>query len=378
MRSRHFSPAVRSLTLLAGLAANTSHIGLIATMSTSYNEPFHVARHFASLELISGGRSGWNVVTSANAAEPANFGQSSLLPHNERYHRGREFYDVVTGLWDSWEPDAFVRDRESAVYFDPAKLHVLNHKGPYYSVRGPLHVGPSPQGRPVIVVAAASPEGVDMAGQIAEVVFAHQHDIERSRLFRQALKSKAQAFGRQSSAINLMPGLNTVVGRTLAEAEDKHAFFQSKIHPDVGRAMLSVALGGFDVSDLPLDEPLPSEIDSHVTEGSTSTLAMMVRMARTENLTVRQLYERYAGARGQRTVIGTPTMIADHMEEWFTTGAIDGFLVQPSHLPGGLNDFVDMVIPELVSRGLFRSEYSGRRLRDHLGLEIPQNRYVKK
>lgn len=365
------------LTLLPGLAAQTSRIGLVATMSTSYNEPFHVARRFASLELISGGRSGWNVVTSANAAEPANFGETSLVPHEERYKRGREFYEVVAGLWDSWEPDAFVRDRKSGLYFDPDKLHVLNHKGTYYSVRGPLHVGPSPQGRPIIVVATASPEGVEIAGEIAEVVFAHQPEIERSRTFRATLKAKAEAFGRPPSAINLMPGLNTVIGKSLAEAQDTHHFLQSKIHPEVGRAMLSVALGGFDVSDLPLDEPLPPEVDTYITDGSTSTLAMVVRIARAENLTVRQLYERYAGARGQRTAVGTPTMIADQMEMWFTTGAVDGFLVQPSHLPGGLNDFVELVIPELVRRGLFRAEYTGTTLRDHLGLAVPKNRYLK-
>jgi len=364
------------VTLLSGLAAVTSNIGLVATTSTSYNEPFNVARRYASLELISGGRSGWNVVTSANAAEPANFGQADLVAHAERYKRGREFYDVVTGLWDTWEPDAFVRDRQSQIYLDPAKLHTLNYKGQYYSVRGPLHVGPSPQGRPVIVVATGSPEGLDLASDIAEVVFTHQLEIKGSQKFYSELKSRTAARGRSPDSVNLMPGLSAIVGTSLQEAQDKFDFLQSKIHPDVGRSLLSVALGGFDTSDLPLDEPLPKELDNFVTERNTSSLTRLVKTAREDNLTVRQMYEQYAGARGQRTVIGTPKMIADQMEEWFTAEATDGFLVQPAVLPEGLTDFVELVMPELVRRGLFRSEYTGNTLRENLGLSVPVNRYL--
>jgi FMN-dependent oxidoreductase (nitrilotriacetate monooxygenase family) len=364
------------LTLLPALAAVTSHLGLVATASTSYNEPFHVARRFASLELISGGRSGWNVVTSANAAEPYNFNQTQLLPHAERYTRGREFYDVVTGLWDSWEPDAFVRDRATSIYFDQDKLHSLNHTGKYYAVRGPLHVGPSPQGRPVIVVAAASSEGVEVAGEIAEVVFAHQLELTRAQQAHKALKEKAAFFGRSPEAINLMPGINPIIGSSLQEAQDKFDALRSKIHPDVGRAVLSVALGGFDVSDFALDEELPSAVDSFVTEGSPSTLKLVVRMAREQKLTVRQLYEQFAGARGQRTVLGTSSMIADEMQEWFEAYGVDGFLVQPAYLPGGLHEFVEHVMPELVRRGLFRAEYDANTLRGNLGLKIPTNRYV--
>lgn len=364
------------LTLLPALAAMTKHLGLVATASTSYNEPFHVARRFASLDLISGGRSGWNLVTSANAAEPFNFSQKQLMPHAERYKRGREFYDVVTGLWDSWEPDAFVRDRATSTYFDQEKLHPLNHEGKYYSVRGPLHVGPSPQGRPVIVVAAASAEGVEVAGEIAEVVFAHQLELERAKQAHKTLKDKAASFGRPPEAINLMPGVNPIIGSSVQEAQDKFDFLRTKIHPDVGRAVLSVALGGFDVSDFPLDEELPSAVDSFVTDGSPSTLKLVVRMAREQKLTVRQLYEQFAGARGQRTVIGTPSMVADVMQEWFESYGVDGFLVQPAYLPGGLQEFVEQVTPELVRRGLFRSEYDATTLRGNLGLAIPANRYV--
>jgi FMN-dependent oxidoreductase (nitrilotriacetate monooxygenase family) len=364
------------LTLLSGLAAVTSNIGLVATTSTSYNEPFNVARRYASLELISGGRSGWNVVTSANEAEPANFGQTNLLSHAERYKRGREFYDVVTGLWDTWEPDAFVRDRQSEIYLDPSKLHTLNHKGQYYTVSGPLHVGPSPQGRPVIVLATGSTDGLDLAGDIAEVVFTHQLEIKSSQKFYSDLKGRAAARGRSPDSVNLMPGFSPIIGSSLQEAQDKFAFLQSKIHPEVGRSLLSVALGGFDTSDLPLDEPPPKELDDFVTETSVSTLERLVRDARQRNLTVRQMYEEYAGARGQRIVLGTPEMIADQMEEWFTSEATDGFLVQPAVLPEGLTEFVELVMPELVRRGLFRSEYTGKTLRENLGLNVPVNRYL--
>jgi FMN-dependent oxidoreductase (nitrilotriacetate monooxygenase family) len=376
MRWPQYAAYFEPLTLLSGLAAMTSHIGLVATMTTSFNEPFNVARRFASLDHISGGRSGWNVVTSANAAEPPNFGEAALTPHGERYRRAYEFVQIVKGLWDSWDDDAFLRDRTSGVYFDPAKLHTLAHKGEFYSVKGPLHVARPPQGHPVIVQASASDAGREMAAEMAEIVFSQQQVLAAAQAFYKDMKERAASYGRRSEDILILPGLNPIVGRTAEEAEEKHEFLQSQIHPDVGRAVLSIALGGLDVSNYPLDEPLPPEADTFETEGSKSAQRYTLDMARKENLTLRQLYLRYCGARGQRTVKGTAAQIADQMEEWFTAFAVDGFLVQPAYLPGGLDDFSELVMPELRRRGLVRREYEGKMLRDNLGLRRPASRYA--
>ncbi len=352
------------------------HIGLVATATTSYNEPYNIARKFASLDHISGGRAGWNVVTSSNLSEAYNFGREAHFEHDERYDRAIEFADIVCGLWDSWDDDAFVRDRASGRYFDPAKLHVLNHKGKHFSVRGPLNVARPPQGHPVIFQAGSSEVGRELAARTAEGVFAPQHSLASAQEFYRDLKGRMAKYGRPPEALKIMPGLNAIVGRTAKEADEKHRYLQSLIHPDVGLELLSNALGGFDLSEYDLDGPLP-EIPDHwgVVTGQTS-LRNVVGWAREEGLTIRQLYERYAGARGQRTLKGSPVEIADDMATWFLNRGVDGFLVQPAYLPGGLDDFVDLVIPESQPRGLFRTDYDGVTLRENLGLKRPPGRYA--
>ena len=365
-----------SVTLLSAIAAVTEHIGLVATATTSYNEPYNIARKFASLDHISGGRAGWNVVTSSNLSEAHNFGREAHFEHDERYDRAIEFTEIVCGLWDSWDDDAFVRDRATGRYFDPAKLHVLNHKGKHFAVRGPLNVARPPQGRPVIFQAGSSEAGRELAARTAEGVFTPQHTLAGAEEFYRDLKGRMARYGRPPEALKIMPGLNAIVGRTAKEADEKHRYLQSLIHPDVGLELLSNALGGFDLSEYDIDGPLP-DIPDHwgVVTGQTS-LRNVVGWARQEGLTIRQLYERFAGARGQCTLKGSPVEVADDMEKWFLGYGVDGFLVQPAYLPGGLDDFVDLVIPELQSRGLFRSKYEGGILRDNLGLKRPPSRYA--
>jgi alkanesulfonate monooxygenase len=364
------------LTLLPALAAVTSHIGLCATATTSYNEPYHIARKFASLDHISGGRAGWNVVTSSNVSEAWNFGREQHFEHGERYDRAVEFVEVVKGLWDSWEDDAFVRDRSTSVYFDPAKLHALNHKGPHFSVQGPLNVARPPQGHPVLFQAGSSDTGREVAARFAEGVFTPQHTLAGARDFYRDLKARMVRYDRPPEALKIMPGLNAIVGRTRKDAEETHRFLQSKIHPDVGLEVLSNQLGNFDLSEYDVDGPLPDIDESHWSLASQSSTRNIIRWAKEEKLTIRQIYERFAGARGQRTLIGSPVDIADDMETWFRGYGVDGFLVHPPYLPGGLSDFVDLVIPELQNRGLFRAEYEGATLRENMGLERPQSRYA--
>ena len=363
-------------TLLAALAIATSRIGLVCTATTSYNEPYNIARRFASLDHISKGRVGWNIVTSANLTEAYNFGRAEHFEHGERYDRAIEFTEVVRGLWDSWDDDAFLRDRERAVYFDPAGLHYLHHKGEHFSVRGPLNVARPPQGHPVLFQAGSSEAGKEFAARFAEGVFTPQHTLAGAQAFYGDLKGRMAKHGRSPDQLRIMPGLNAIAGRSRAEAEARHAELQALIHPDVGLELLSNALAGFDLRPYDLDDELPPEADHLTTKGSTTALRNVLRWAREERLTIRQLYQRYAGARGQRTLVGSATEIADEMETWFRNYGCDGFLIQPSHLPGGLNDFVDLVVPILQDRGLMRTEYEGTTLRDHMGLPRPPSRYA--
>ncbi len=356
------------LTLLSALAVHTTHIGLAATASTTYYEPFTLARGFASLDHLSGGRSGWNVVTSVTDAEARNFNLDRQPDHAARYHRAREFMEVVTGLWDSWEDDAFLFDKASGRFFDPEKLHVLGHRGEHFQVRGPLNVARPPQGYPVIVQAGASPDGQDFAARWAEVVFTAAHDLEQARAFHKSMKDQAVGHGRDPEQVKVMPGLFPVVGRTMAEAEDKYAALQELVDPVVGIGLLRMLLGGADISHLPVDGPLP---ELPRTEGSTSRQDLVYDKARKEGLTIRQLYQSLSGGRGHRIVIGTPRTIADELQEWFENGGADGFNVMPPVLPDGLDDFVDMVVPELQRRGLFRTAYEGGTLRENLGLDRP-------
>ena len=363
------------VTLLAGIAACTERIGLVATATTSYNEPYDIARRYGSLDHISHGRAGWNIVTSANLTEAYNFGREAHYEHGERYDRAREFTEVVRGLWDSWDDDAFLRDRATAQYFDPAKLHYLRHKGEHFSVRGPLNVARPPQGHPVLFQAGSSETGREFAAKYAEGVFNTLLTLEISQAFYKDMKARVPKYGRSPDHLKIMPGLNPIVGRTEAEAREKWHFLRDSIHPDVGLEVLGNSLGGFDLRPYDLDGPLPAVLDTYDTPGSKGSFQSVLGMARRDNLSIRETYQRFAGARGNRTVIGTAAMIADDMQTWFEAGAVDGFLIQPATLPGGLDDFVDMVIPELQARGLFRTEYEGPTLRDNLGLPRPASRY---
>ncbi|CUR68900.1 LLM class flavin-dependent oxidoreductase [Achromobacter xylosoxidans] len=368
-RSDHFEP----LTLLSALAAVTEKIGLIATVSTTYNEPYHVARKFASLDHISGGRSGWNLVTSSGQGEAQNFNLDEHVEHARRYARAAEFHDVVLGLWDSWEDDAFLRDKHSGQYFDPAKLHPLRHRGEHFSVRGPLNVSRSPQGRSVVVQAGASPAGRDLAARTAEVIFVAHQTFDEARAFYRDIKGRAVEYGRDPDDIKIMPGIFPVIGRSQAEAEDKFARLQDLIHPVVGVQLLSNMIGGFDLSGYPVDGPLP---DIPETNGGKSRQQLLIDLARRDNLTIRQLYLRIAGARGHQQVVGTPQSVADQLQQWFEEDGADGFNIMSPWLPGGLDDFIELALPELRRRGLFRTEYSGATLRQHLGLARPAHRAV--
>lgn len=362
-RSGQFEP----ITLLSALSAVTQRIGLVCTASSTYNEPYHVARKFASLDHLSAGRAGWNLVTSANSNEALNFGRSHPQ-HDKRYERAQEFVDIVTGLWDSWEDDAFVRDKVTGYQFDPSKLHVLNHIGKEFNVRGPLNIARPPQGYPIRVQAGSSEAGQDLAARTADVVFTVQQTLEGAREFYRSIKARLPTYGRGPADLLVMPGLFPVVGHTQAEAEQKLASLQALIHPKAGMALLSSLLGGFDLSTCDPEGPLP---DVPMTEGGQTRQALIVSSARRDRLTVRQLYSKFAGARGHLQLVGTPSSVSDVMEEWLDEGGADGFNIMPPTMPQGLEDFVELVLPELRRRGRFRLEYEGMTLRENLGLRRP-------
>jgi len=359
------------LTLLPALAAVTEHLGLIATASTSYNDPYHVARKFASLDHLSNGRAGWNVVTSANPQEALNFGREEHLDHAERYRRAREFYDVVTGLWDSWADDAFVRDVDAGIYFDPARLHVLDHRGEYFKVRGPLNVARPVQGWPLIVQAGSSEEGRQLAAETAEMVFSADSTRAAAQAFYADVKARMVQFGRDPEHLKILPGAFVVIGDTVAEARAIKRHLDSLVHPDSGLSSLSVMLG-HDISRCDLDGPLPDIPESNASKSSREKI---VERARREHLTVRELAQWIGGNYGTLDLIGTPATIADEMEAWLETRACDGFNVMFPFLPQGLDDFVDRVVPELQRRGLFRRAYEGNTLRENLGAPRPPNRF---
>jgi len=357
------------ISLLSGLAAVTEHVGLVATASTTYNEPYHIARKFASLDHISGSRAAWNLVTSSNAEEAHNFGRDSHVAHADRYARAREFAQVVTGLWDTWEDDAFGRDKEAGRFYDPDKQHLLNHRGKHFSVRGPLNVARSPQGHPVVVQAGSSEAGKALAAESAEVIFTAQLTLADAQEFYGDVKDRLGSFGRHPDSLKIMPGIFPVVGRTESEAREKFELLQSLVHPAVGLQLLAGMAGGVDLTQYPLDGPVPQDIPE--TEGSKSRQSLLLGLARRENLTIRQLYLRVAGARGHWQIVGTPAQIADEIEARFHGRGADGFNVMPPFMPGGLDDVVELLIPELQRRGLFRKQYEGRTLRENLGLQRP-------
>lgn len=372
-RAAQYTAGFEPITLLSALSVVTSKIGLAATASTSFQAPYHIARLFASLDHLSGGRAGWNVVTSATQSEASNFGHT-LAAHGERYARAREFMQVCEKLWDSWEDDAFPRDKERGIFFDPEKMHRADHRGAHFDVKGPLNVPRSPQGRPVIAQAGASGDGQEFAAQYGELVFGASLDLASATRFYGSVKSRMSNHCRQPSEMIILPGLNPIVGESRAEAEDKYALLQSRIEPVVGVGILSAMLGNVDLSDCPIDGPLP-ELDG----GDASQMGVfnnIVSLARTENLTIRQLYERLAGARGKLTVVGSVKDVADLMEEWFVAEAADGFMLQPAWLPGTMTDFIDLVLPELRRRKLFKNDYRGSTLRENLGLRRPVNQHA--
>ena len=373
LRRMSYVAWIEPFTLLAGLAAVTTHIGLACTASTTYEEPFSLARKFASLDHVSGGRAAWNLVTTGNHTAAQNFSRGEHPLKTERYRRAREFADVVLGLWDSWDDDAFIRDRESGIYFDPKKMHTLRHRGEHFNVMGPLNVARSPQGRPVLVQAGASEDGVELAAETAEVVFAAAPTFDEARAFYSNVKGRMGKHGRDPDDLKIMPGFFVAVAHSREEAKEKHAYLQSLLHPEVGLALLEQRTG-LDLTGHDVDGPFPALPPGDV----ISSRATLIRdMAMKDGLTIRQTWERIAGGRGHFDFHGSPGDVADVMEEWFQNGAADGFNIMPPVMPGGLDDFVELVVPELQRRGLFRTRYEGTTLRDHLGLKKPASRYVK-
>jgi len=361
------------LTLLSALAASTDRIGLIATASTTYNEPYHLARKFASLDHLSGGRAGWNIVTSAGEDEARNFNRAGRPDHELRYERATEFVEVVKRLWDSWDDDALVIDKESGIFADTDLIAPIDHVGQHFQVRGPLNTPRPVQGHPLLVQAGSSETGKEYAARYAEAVFTAQQTFEEGKAFYDDVKARAARYGRTPDEIKILPGISPIIGRTEAEAHEREALLNSLITPDYGVAQLSKLLD-HDLRPYPLDGPLP-DVGTY-TEGAQSRFDLVTGLARRENLTIRQLIERLAGGRGHRVFAGTPEQVADQIEHWFTGGAADGFNIMPPTLPGGLTDFVDLVVPELQRRGLFRTEYTGTTLREHYGLARPTNQAI--
>jgi FMN-dependent oxidoreductase (nitrilotriacetate monooxygenase family) len=370
LKRSHTVTSFEPFTLLSALAGATERIGLVATASTTFDEPYHIARRFASLDHLSGGRAGWNIVTTANPDAALNFGQDTQMEHDARYDRAREFHDVVTGLWDSFADDAFIRDAESGIYFDPARMHVLDHHGPYLDVRGPLNIARPVQGWPVIVQAGASEAGRQLAAETAEVVFGASPNLEAGKSFYRDVKGRMEALGRDPDHLKILPAAFLVVADSIEEAQAERRRLDSLVHYDSGIASLNGMLG-YDVSLYDPDGPLP-EIPE--TNASRSARERMIELARRENLTIRQLAQR-AGSYAGLAFVGTPRSVADEMEQWLVERGSDGFNVMFSWLPGGLEAVVRKLVPELQRRGIFRRDYAGTTLREHLGLPRPGNRF---
>ena len=373
LKRSHTSTSFEPFTLLSALSQVTEHIGLVATGSTTFDAPYHIARRFASLDHLSNGRAGWNIVTTSNPDAALNFGLEEHMEHGERYRRAREFYDVVTGLWDSWADDAWIRDVEDGIFFDPAKMHVLNHKGKYFSVRGPVNIARPVQGWPVIVQAGASDSGRQLAAETAEAVFTAQSDLPVGRAFYADVKGRMEKLGRNRDHMKILPACFVIVGETVEEAKAKRAKLDSLVDYANAIASLSIALG-HDASKFDQDKPLPDNIPE--SNASKSGRERAIKLARADNLTVRQLAQRLGGYSGL-AMVGTAKTIADEMEEWLETEGSDGFTIMFPYLPGGLDDFVDQVVPELQRRGLFRREYEGKTLRENLGLPRPTNHFFQ-
>lgn len=364
---RRDKDALDPLTILAALSPLTANIGLVATASTTFSQPYHAARSFASIDQISGGRAGWNVVTSFQDEEAKNFGSTTILEKARRYHRAEEFVDVALGLWNSFQDDTFVYDKASGQYFHPDKVNVLNHAGEHFQVKGPLTVPRTPQGRPIIVQAGASEEGQQLAARTADVVYTVQSVLEDAQKFYKGLKGRMAQFGRQTDDMKIMPGLLPVVADTEENARKKFKEWQEMIDPLVGLEFMARVFG--DLSAYSLDEPVPElRSDREITSRGKVQLAI----ARRNNYTIRQMLQSVAIGNAHNTVIGTPEQIADVMQAWFTQGAADGFNILPAITPVSVNEFVDHVVPILKKRGLMRTEYEATTLRGNLGLSEPR------
>ncbi|KAK7903142.1 hypothetical protein LTR67_001159 [Exophiala xenobiotica] len=371
LKRSHTVTSFEPFTLLSALSQVTEKIGLAATASTTYEEPYHIARRFASLDHISGGRAAWNIVTTGNPESSKNFGRDEHLEHGDRYKRAREFYNVVTGLWDSFADDAFVRDPESGIFVDPDKIHTLNHKGDDLQVKGPLNIARPIQGWPVIVQAGQSEPGRQLAAETAEAVFCSPRDLESAKALYADIKGRAVAAGRNRDHLKILPAALIIVGDTVEDARQKRLTLDGLVHYDSAIASLSVALGS-DASGFDPDAPLPADIPD--TNASKTGRAGVIKLAQDEGLTVRQLAGRYGGYSGL-AFVGTPQTIADDMAVWLEQEAADGFTVVLPFVPQGLDDVTQRLVPELQRRGLFRTEYEGSTLREHLGLPRPKNQF---
>ena len=352
-------------SLISAIAMKTSRIGLGATVSTSFSEPYNVARTFASIDHLSGGRAAWNVVTSSSPKAALNFSRERHMEHELRYEVANEFVDVVRGLWDCWEDGAILADKASGRYIDPAKVRPLDHKGRFFQVKGPINMARCPQGHPVIIQAGGSPSGLELAARTADVVFSVVQDLDRAKVAYADLKGRLAKYGRAPEEVAILPGMMPIVGESEDEAKEKLSALQSWLTPTNALTLVASRIG-YDVTGHPLDAPVPAPPEG---EGSRAFSRVLFEKARRENMTLRDLYNLTAAARGHWVLTGTPKTIADTLEEWFVEGAADGYNVLPPYFPGAFADFVDRVVPELQRRGLFRRDYEGRTLRDHFGLK---------
>ncbi|MFD6105947.1 LLM class flavin-dependent oxidoreductase, partial [Nocardia salmonicida] len=370
-RYRPFN-SLEPTVILAALAAATERVGLIATLSSSYNDPYDVARRFASLDLLSGGRTGWNVVTTAGVDAARNFGFDAEPAHGARYERAAEFVEVVRALWNSWEPDALIGDKATHRFADYTRIHAVDHHGPHFDVAGPLNVPRSPQGEPVVVQAGASKDGRALAARVGEVIFTAAQTADEAGEYYRDVKARAVGYGRRAEDVLILPGLSTVLGSTEAEAAQRRELLAELVPPDYALDRLATQLG-VDRDDLTLDGQLPWHLlaDPDEAGGSQTFYKIALGLARRENLTVRQLLRRLGGGAGHRIVTGTPEQVADAIIDWVEAGIADGFNLMPDVLPGGFDDFVDGVVPILRERGVFRTDYEATTLRGHLGLPVP-------
>ena len=375
LKRSHTVTSFEPFTLLSALSAVTENIGLIATGSTTFDEPYHVARRFASLDHISGGRAGWNIVTTSSPQAAQNFGLPEHPPHHERYERAREYLDVITRLWDSWEDDALVNDPASGVFADTARIHAINHVGKHFRVRGPLNVSRTPQGRPVYVQAGSSDDGRAFAARFAEAIFTAHQTLSSAQEFYTDIKRQARAFDRGRDQIKILPGISPFIASSQLEADRLQDEFNELIQPEYSLAQLRQMIG-LDLSGFDLDGPFPRHlIDTDSARGVASRFKLVVDIVDREKPTIRQLVQRLAGARGHWVIAGPPEKIADNIQTWFENGAADGFNVMPPWLPGGFDLFAEQVVPILRKRGLFRHDYEGTTLRDHYGLTRPASLY---